>query len=232
MADTIISIHIPKTGGTTFKEVLIAVSGNRVYFDYEDKPLSSDYRYRRLYANLRGLLRKRKDEIPEEARFIHGHFLASKYEKRFPRARFIVWFRDPVERLISHYHFWLREPDMDNATCRRMIIGKMSLLDFAALKEMRNVHSRFLSGKDLDTFDFIGITEEYDKSLRLFKKMFFSSIDMGFPIRNENPNRRGRSYEIDEDTRRAIMEYNRLDLDLYERARKRFDSLCGIYDVD
>jgi hypothetical protein len=63
-------------------------------------------------------------------------------------------------------------------------------------------------------------------------EMFFPSIDMDFPIRNENPNRRGRSYGIDEDTRRAIMEYNRLDLDLYERARKRFDSLCGIYDVN
>jgi len=181
---------------------------------------------------LRNLLKKRKDEIPEKASFIHGHFLASKYEKRFPGARFIVWFRDPVERLLSHYYFWLREPDMDNATCRRMILEKMSLLGFAALKEMRNVHSRFLSGKDLDTFDFIGITEEYTRSLQLFKKIFFPCVDIDFSIRNENPNRKGTSYEVDENTRHTIARYNQVDLDLYKRARKRFECLCELYEVD
>lgn len=46
MKNIIISVHIPKAGGTSFKRVLEQEYGNKVLFDYRDKPLNKDKKER------------------------------------------------------------------------------------------------------------------------------------------------------------------------------------------
>jgi hypothetical protein len=164
--------------------------------------------------------------------FIHGHFVASKYDRLFPSARLVTWLRDPVERVASHYHFWLRHPNLKHPICKRLIAEKLSLAEFAEVEGMRNVHSRLLGGKDLADFDFVGITEEYDRSLALFLSLF--APGGGVPAVasvNQHPDRGGDRYEIGEEERRRIVACNEADFALYEAGRRRFNELCELHAV-
>jgi hypothetical protein len=158
---------------------------------------------------------------------VHGHFVAAKYWRVHPEARFVTWFRDPVERLASHYHYWLREPDPANATCRRLLEERLSLLAFAALPEMRDVHARFLGGVPLERFAFVGLTERFDEGMDLFRRLFCPELRYESARRNVNPERGGERYELDPAERAAIAELNRADLALHARACARYEELLA-----
>jgi hypothetical protein len=162
---------------------------------------------------------------------VHGHFVATKYWRRYPAARFMAWFREPVERLLSHYHYWLREPDLENATCRRLHDEELSLEAFAAIPEMRDVHKRFLGKVPVDALAFVGITERYDESIELFRSAFFAEREIDAAQRNVNPEREGERYEIDPAVRQALAALNRADLELHERALERHRQLRAAHGL-
>jgi hypothetical protein len=217
--ELIVSIHVPKTGGVTFREALAAAAGGRLVLDYDDRPLAPRSFARALRERLRRV------ELPPDTRAVHGHFVASKYRRRYPHARFVTWFRDPVERLASHYYYWLREPDPKNATCRRLLQERLTLEQFAALPEMRDVHLRFLGGVPVENFAFVGLTEAFDEGMALFERLFGIAAPAETPRRNANPERRGERYELAPDVREAVARSNAADLALYARARARYEAL-------
>lgn len=221
MSDLIVSVHIPKTGGVSFREVLAELAGGHLVLDYDDRPLSPRPRWRALRERLR------RPQLPPGTRVVHGHFVAGKYGRSHPEARFVSWLRDPVERLASHYHYWQREPDPKNATCRRMLEERLDLPGFAALPEMRDVHARFLAGVPLERFGFVGITEAFDEGMELFRRLFCPERSIAVSKRNANPARPGERYELEPGVRERIAALNRADLDLYARARARYDELRG-----
>jgi hypothetical protein len=219
VSDLIVSVHIPKTGGVSFREVLAKLAEGRMVQDYDDRPLAP----RTLWRAARERLRSAR--LPPGTRVVHGHFVASKYWRGYRDARFVTWLRDPVERLASHYHYWQREPDPRNPTCRRLLEERLSLEQFAALPEMRDVHARFLGGMPVEAFAFVGLTEAFDEGMALFARLFGAELPPGAPRRNANPERRGERYDIEPTVRRAIAARNRADLALYERGRARFEEL-------
>ena len=165
---------------------------------------------------------------------MHGHFLPIKYRGLQLRVdlAFVTWMRHPVDRLISHYHYWLREydPQRSPEVQRRLHDEGWSLERFCREKRMRNVYSRFLWGMKLERFDFIGIVEDAARSYELFYRMWpMERIEM--PLENVNQARRGRSYDVPSRTRVLIESMNRKDLELYERARSLNRELCGTYEV-
>lgn len=219
MSELIVSIHVPKTGGVTFREALAAAAGGRLVLDYDDRPLAPRSFARALRERLRRV------ELPADTRAVHGHFVASKYRRRYRDARFVTWFRDPVERLASHYYYWLREPDPKNATCRRLLQEQLTLEQFSALPEMRDVHLRFLGGVPVEDFAFVGLTEAFDEGMALFERLFGIAAPAEAPRRNANPERRGERYELAPDVREAVARSNAADLALYARARARYEVL-------
>lgn len=221
MNELIVSVHIPKTGGVSFREVLVELADGHLVQDYDDRPLAPRSRWRSLRARLRRV------DLPPGTRVVHGHFVAAKYWRAYPEARFVSWFRDPVERLASHYHYWLREPDPRNATCRRLLEEKLALPAFAALPEMRDVHARFLGGVPVEAFAFVGLTEAFEAGMELFGRLFCPERRIELGRRNANPERRGERYDIEPGERAAIAALNRVDLDLYARARARYEELLG-----
>jgi hypothetical protein len=219
VSDLIVSVHIPKTGGVTFREVLGELAAGRMVQDYADRPLAPRGRWRALRE------RFRRPELPEGTRVVHGHFVAAKYWRVHPEARFVTWFRDPVERLISHYHYWRREPDPENPLCRRLLEERLSLLAFAALPELRDVHVRFLGGVPPERFAFVGLTERFEEGMALFQRLFCPELRYESARRNANPARSGERYEIEPAERDAIAALNRADLALHARARARYEEL-------
>lgn len=219
MSDLIVSVHIPKTGGVSFREMLGELAAGRMVQDYADRPLAPRSRWAALRQRLR------RPSLPEGTRVVHGHFVAAKYWRAYPEARFVGWFRDPVERLVSHYHYWQREPDPENATCRRLIEEKLSLREFAALPEMRDVHARFLGGVPPERFAFIGLTERFDEGMELFRRLFCPELRFEAARRNANPARSGERYELDPQERAALAALNEVDVALHARALARYEEL-------
>jgi hypothetical protein len=224
--ELIVSIHIPKTGGESFRELLESLAGGHLQRDYGDRPLAPMSRLDRYR------LARRRVELEPGTTVVHGHFIATKYWRRYPNARYVAWFREPVERLASHYHYWKRHPDRSNPTCRRLIDEDLSLEAFAALPEMRDVQSRFLGQVPMSRLAFVGLTERFDESIELFRRAFYPALDVSVTQTNANPERSGARYDLEPGVRRAIEQLDRADMRLYAAARARFEELLRKQGMD
>jgi hypothetical protein len=226
----IISIHIPKTGGTTFLEILKAITEEVLYLDYGNQIFSPDAVYRRGQKVQEPFESITDLELLPGRSVIHGHFHVGKYLGKFPEASYITWLRDPIERVVSHYFFWQRAADkhafMADPLCNKVISEKMSLMEFAELERARNVQYRFLAPVGVGYCDFIGIAEEYDRSIKLFQRLFCPATDTTFEARNKNPERPRAFYKLEAGAREKILQLNELDVKTYFEGLYRFRSLC------
>jgi hypothetical protein len=237
VAAPLISLHIPKTGGTTFQTWLAVWAGDGLFLDYADQPLAPGYALRRLArlpADLARLRRVRRALAARPSRpvAIHGHFLGRKYRAAFPDAPRAAWFREPLERLVSHYQYWQRQPGSGNPLRRQMVAQRLGLLEFARLPALRNVHRRFLDGLAPADLAVLGWTGEFERSLALFEAVLGAGPQgAARNPSNQNPERAPAGYELDAATRAALADLNRPDLELYDNARRCFDDLCRAYHV-
>jgi len=152
----IISLHIPKTAGTTFRHILVAQYGeNGVYFDY---PYNYDVKLH---------------DIDENVRVIHGHFLLKKYGDSFKDAKRITWLRNPVTRMISHYCFWKMLPLEENNPLQKLLKeNDLDIVEFAELPDMQNHLMQFyLDGTAIGDFYFIGIQEHFKQEMRYLRRL-------------------------------------------------------------
>ncbi len=221
--ELIVSVHVPKTGGETFRDILEALTEGHLQRDYADRPLAP------MSIRQRLRLATARPHLESDTRAVHGHFIATKYWRRYPEARYMAWFREPVERLASHYHYWKRQPDRRNPTCQKLIEEGLSLEAFAALPEMRDVHARFLGEVPAESLAFVGITERYDDSIDLFRRAFYPALPATTERVNANPEREGDRYDLDRATRRSIEDLNAADVELYRAALARFEQLLSQY---
>tara|TARA_B100001029_G_C14897127_1_gene358782 strand:- start:311 stop:775 length:465 start_codon:yes stop_codon:yes gene_type:complete len=132
---------------------------------------------------------------------------------------FVTWLRHPVQRLISHYHYWFRQPldERGGALRQRVVSENWSLNRFCMSEELRDIYSRMLWCFPLSQFDFIGVTEFFEEDLSCFtKKMFGSSLEI--EVANLNPERREDLYPIDTDMQRKIEIFHKRDMMLYNEA--------------
>jgi hypothetical protein len=223
----IISVHLPKTGGTAFVKALRKCAEEVFYLDYGLEQLAPTALFRRgklttaSFESIIGDL-----ELFPGRSVIHGHFAAKKYSDLFPNAVYVTWLRDPVERVASHYFYWQRSHIPGDHRWEQFTAQKMSLEEFAALDFVRNVYSRWFSPLDVERFDFIGITEEYGRSLELFRRLICPEIKFHAKAKNFNPNRRGNFYWLDRELRSKILELNDRDAYIYIDGVRRFRCLC------
>jgi len=212
---------MPKTAGSSFQASLATHYGDDLVLRYQDKPLHRSAWSRNFDAGLSCLRNGGSKTKEAKARCIHGHFLPLRY--RFLHSdsplEFVTWLREPVQRLVSHYHYWLRsyEPGQSGLLHQRMIEEKWTLEKFALCKEMRNVYSIFLWGFPITRFDFIGITEDYENELTKFGQQILRA-----PIvpeeHNRNPQQKDQEYVVSNTLRRDIEKAHAADLRLYQQA--------------
>ena len=221
--DLIVSIHVPKTGGETFRDILEELTEGHLQRDYGDRPLAP------LTLRQRARLASSRPHLEPDTRAVHGHFIATKYWRRYPEAHYMAWFREPVERLASHYYYWKRKPDRKNPTCKRLIEEDLSIEAFAALPEMRDVQARFLGAVPSERLAFVGLTERYDESIDLFRRAFYLALPAQAERTNANPERSDDGYELDPAVRGVIAQLNPADVLLYAAATTRFEELLAEY---
>ena len=91
---------------------------------------------------------------------IHGHFSANRFDAIFPNAQSTVVFREPLQRMISHYEHWQRAEGRMTHRIRVPYNKRLSFQQFALLPELKNYQTQALGGKKIDDFWVVGTTEK------------------------------------------------------------------------
>lgn len=223
----LLSVHVPKTAGTSFFKNLQDVYGSRVLWHLNDfveiATPEATARRERHRAELIGdpdLFARRFDAI-------HGHFSAGKYAGLFPGARLVTFVRDPFQHAVSCFEFAVRSESLPHPGHYAFKARNMSISE---LIEMYPDHqSMYLDGIPLDEFALVGIYERYEESLRMFETIFGVTIPHHATRENVNPGRRSNGYEISPDVRRAVERHRAGDIELYRKAVERFEQLGIAY---
>ncbi len=205
----LVSIHIPKTAGTTFRSIFIDNVGKKNFAKvdiYSSGNISIDNKP------------FKKKHLSKKITAIHGH-CSYKYLTRYfelnKGVEFMTWVRNPVERVISNYYFLnkiiaerLQEKEDENLMIR---MGK-TLEEFVNWEANQNVISKFLEGAPLGDFKFIGIQDDFENELyRLARIMNWRHIE------NRQHNVTGNKADnIGADTIELIKSVNARDVKLYE----------------
>lgn len=221
MHQVMISVHVPKTGGTSFHRILEYFHGEGFQLDYPwvPRPVIMDD------TALRG-----SDEEIRQAlqgiHCIHGHFDVGKYMRLMGidgiDPVFVTWLRDPVERTISAYHYLrsLNKPPEKRGEGERQARA-MGLAQFCADSgQGGNAQYAQLHRLERDQYSFFGCTERYAESMAVFAHRFFPARELPvIPHERRNEGRKGDQYDVPTSVRRVLAESNAQDLMLYQYAR-------------
>lgn len=222
-------LHIPKAAGTTIDGVI-----NRQY--------SKQYSPRVNGLNNIHCLADLPDSQRANIKLIRGHFAFGGHQFISCPADYFTLLRDPVKRVVSHYHYIYRSPSLP----KHEIVRDMSLREFVLNDELNdaNLQTRMLLGLSasklsqqvsvLDAvkdnienhFSVVGLVEKFDETLVLLRQAYKWS----FPVysRQNKTSKKQKKVEIDSDLIRIIEEKNSWDMELYEFASKRFQqSTCS-----
>lgn len=213
----VIYIHIPRCAGRTNRDALRCTFGKeRVYRDLLFKKEGRLHKIKngnmpfivnrfvlcdKVFPRRFGYIDWKNYDV------IFGHFTIRKYKRmEWP---FVTFLRDPVERVVSEYSV-LRKG--------KKKYKNLSIVEFAYLN--RNLMMWMMSGS-IDKFLFIGFVERYEESINKLGKLLNKKI---IRIRSGHNHRNLKflKYKLNDEERKKIEEYNKLDIDLYNKALERF----------
>ena len=201
--------HIPKTGGTTFRWILINNYSWR-HFDFPE--------YRKVII--------KPDNFPfssfilKQIKSLSGHWLRYSYDLKLllPNIKFVTFLRDPISRIISLY-FHIKSLENPNIKFREWVAHNYSE------PILSNYQTRFIAGCcDFDKaksildngYFFVGSTDRFDKSLLMFKRMLGTNLNIGYERKRATKKDKiavlnDRRYN---DTIEKLHQYNKLDFKL------------------
>lgn len=228
----IVSLHVPKTAGTSFQEMLKQEYGERLLLDYGDwvgvnSPEAIARRAQRATE-----MRQRRDDLLAHYDVIHGHFMAEKYVGLFPQADFAAFFRDPYQQTISNYYFLLRHPEAGHEypAVKAFHDARMTLQDYVTWKEVRNPQNDTLTGLSVNDLAVVGLTEEFGRGIALFNTVLGAHLG-GETRLNANDAREQSSYAVPDDLKKLIAANREQDIELYRLAQERFSRLAALHGV-
>lgn len=210
----LISLHIPKTAGTSFRNTLVQVYGATSVIRLDIGLVHQETRIEeQVYT---------EPHLPSGVRVVHGHFHYPTLQARFPIAPevpVITWLRDPVERVVSNYFYLARRlrEELQEEARGLNILSKMqrSLLEYAQQDQAQNRMSKFLAGRPLESFHFVGLVAHYEEDLQaLARRLAWPTV----PVFHYNETGAEKK-PVDPHILEMIREWNQEDIRLYERAR-------------
>jgi hypothetical protein len=235
----LIFIHIPKAAGTTLHEVIARQFPRDAVFTIDG-------------AKVRECINEFKNLPEEERRTIRclkGHMPFGLHRYLSRPVDYITLVRHPVDRVISHYYYVLRQPDHylhHEVTSRRMSLREY--VSSGVSPELSNGQTRLISGvPELDSvtggvavsadvletakanlqdhFAAVGLSDRFDESLVLFKRLLGWG-NICYVRRNVTRDRPSKE-EIPGETIRVIERFNEFDLQLYGFAEQSFEDMIA-----
>ena len=192
LSPTLISVHIPKTAGSTFHEVLVHHYGWRLKHIHQKKDFGKLNNGKRYWVN------------KPFVKAIHGHIIPHEHWKQqYKNASLVCWLRDPVDRLISAYYHLKKTQDLLNDPNQQAFKEiQPDLLMFAehrAFKSSTRAYQRVLGNCNPADFAFVGRTDNFTEDLRQFEEVF-SLPRFDPPKKNIGFNKR----EVDDEVRSKL----------------------------
>jgi hypothetical protein len=199
----LVSLHIPKTAGTSFRDVLASVYGKKGVHRLDHGKFPKN--------------------LPAGLRVIHGHFQWPELRDFYGLGEaipLITWVRDPADRVISNYYYLQKilKEHLQEEKKNLNVLAKMqrTLLEYASAELARNRMSKFLEGVPLDRFIFIGVSERFGEDVEKLASMLGWK---GYRIFHHNDGA-AEKRSVDEKVRAEILRLNERDVELYEKVLK------------
>ncbi len=235
----IIFLHIPKAGGTTLHSIIEKQYKKENIFTIDGKNIDETT----------SLLINTPPSKKKKIKCLKGHMYYGLHKYFQQKFNYITFLRDPIERTISEYYYL--KYISKNKLHKIILKEQMTLLDYVKSDiaiNTDNIQTRLIGGsgeklltnnplkitqKDLDNaifrlknkFKFVGLLEEYDKSLILTKKIFHWKNIYYYKI-NVNPRKK---QNISNKTIEIIKNKNKYDIALYKFAKKNFNKQVEQY---
>jgi len=238
MNDTLIFLHLPRTGGTTLRDIL-----NRQYPNdatFENKTLlDTDQNFN-------------VDNSSEKDQYtlIKGHVYFGIHKFIPQSCSYFSMMRDPIERTISAYNY------IKNRSSHRdhEIANKLTIEDYIERGHnllVNNGQTRLLAGRDAslsvpfneineihleqakeniqNQFLLVGLTERYNESLILLKNLLSwktPTYSIANAVKREN-----KTTQIDSQLKELIVRYNQIDFQLYDYVSALFDEQIAKHPI-
>lgn len=191
--------HIPKTAGTSLLKALQCAYPGEMITDYlvmDRVPRSA------LQLKVDAIVRRVRRP---RAKVVFGHFPLGKY--RGIAGQFGAVFRDPIDRVMSHYFYTENAGDP---------------VQFG--NRFAGIYDYYLGGIPADRLTYVGITEEFKLSCRLYAAIFGRELIL-------RHDRKGDGIDYSEWLRErgalhSVEQTQRANRAIYDAARRRFDALC------
>eukprot|EP01102_Stenamoeba_stenopodia_P016691 TRINITY_DN5857_c0_g1_i2.p1 TRINITY_DN5857_c0_g1~~TRINITY_DN5857_c0_g1_i2.p1 ORF type:complete len:445 (+),score=82.15 TRINITY_DN5857_c0_g1_i2:156-1490(+) len=215
-----IFMHVPKSAGTTLAWPVRCMYGD----EYQQLLLSAS-----------------EENLSKKCRALIGHVKFGTHDL-FPEkdnSTYLVWFRDPIERTISHYYYHYYSPsDRYHKVAIQNTLGNW----VNNLTDANNLYTQFISGmygvppndeafelakKNLaEKFKFVGLISRWNETLVMLKEYLgWPALVMPRPtkVNRRKPDIIHHPEIIDEETMKNITAVNHYDIQLFEIAKQRFE---------
>ena len=232
-ADTLIFLHIPKTGGSTLHKIL-----ERSY--RRDQILTFDGRdHRREEEDFM----RASEAQRARYRLIKGHVHFGLHRHVPGKSTYLVFMREPIARVLSFYNYARGSPE--HYLYRLLNEERVDLKKVVELRvthELFNQQTRMIAGDEwrdpkrpVDRaaleraqenlqkhFRVVGLMEEFDASLLLLRRFGLCGTPFYFKA-NVTPKKASLAI-LNSETRAVLENGNSLDLELYQFAREQFET--------
>lgn len=191
-------VHIPKTAGTTIVNI----------FKLNHKVYHKDKNY--------------QPQNIKDYDICFGHF----YPEIYFEYSLVTWFRQPIDRAISHYSHWKNRLLTTNKNKIIVNPGKTKQFDpetdlISFVEQIGNILVKYTSN-NLNQFEYIGIVERMEHCLVELSKYY--NIELPNIVPYEIPiNRKGKLIKVFDNERKKLKELLKEDIQLYNRVRKRYE---------
>mgnify|MGYP001181931015 FL=1 len=202
--------HIPKCGGKSLRRGLREAYGDRICL-FNPTPLRVTFLEKILYKCLQAKNFIKPYKYINNFDIVYGHynfdFLYSSYQRPIKRAAF---FRDPVEWVGSFYFYHKKKFQKE--------FNKIDILQFIKKYNLEKGYRIHLGSFSVGKLDFVGITEQYQESLKLYKKRFGVSIEHYHMNKTNVVQKSYKEYFIEQGIYEKVTYLMKENIEIYEQA--------------